>query len=155
MLRAARGQQHTQATQRSWNVMVFSIGGVKLAARTEDVEGVSPWTEIIPVPSRTPFVQAMLKRDNHVMPVYDLATRLSRTVQGAPLLCLMARHLDGPMAICIDADVPSLETVDVTAVRPTGRGDVETLGSVTIGGNDVAIVALQRLGRSRQDAVRN
>ena len=155
MLRAARGQQHTQATQRSWNVMVFSIGGVKLAARTEDVEGVSPWTEIIPVPSRTPFVQAMLKRDNHVMPVYDLATRLSRTVQGEPLLCLMARHLDGPMAICIDADVPSLETVDVTAVRPTGRGDVETLGSVTIGGNDVAIVALQRLGRSRQGAVRN
>ncbi len=135
--------------------MVFSIGGVKLAARTEDVEGVSPWTEIIPVPSRTPFVQAMLKRDNHVMPVYDLATRLSRTVQGEPLLCLMARHLDGPMAICIDADVPSLETVDVTAVRPTGRGDVETLGSVTIGGNDVAIVALQRLGRSRQGAVRN
>ena len=135
--------------------MVFSIGGVKLAARTEDVEGVSPWTEIIPVPSRTPFVQAMLKRDNHVMPVYDLATRLSRTVQGEPLLCLMARHLDGPMAICIDADVPSLETVDVTAVRPTGRVDVETLGSVTIGGNDVAIVALQRLGRSRQDAVRN
>ena len=155
MLRAARGQQHTQATQRSWNVMVFSIGGVKLAARTEDVEGVSPWTEIIPVPSRTPFVQAMLKRDNHVMPVYDLATRLSRTVQGEPLLCLMARHLDGPMAICIDADVPSLETVDVTAVRPTGRGDVETLGSVTIGGNDVAIVALQRLGRSRQDAARH
>ena len=135
--------------------MVFSIGGVKLAARTEDVEGVSPWTEIIPVPSRTPFVQAMLKRDNHVMPVYDLATRLSRTVQGEPLLCLMARHLDGPMAICIDAEVPSLETVDVTAVRPIGRGDVETLGSVTIGGNDVAIVALQRLGRSRENAVRH
>ena len=155
MLRAARGQQHTQATQRSWNVMVFSIGGVKLAARTEDVEGVSPWTEIIPVPSRTPFVQAMLKRDNHVMPVYDLATRLSCTVQGEPLLCLMARHLDGPMAICIDADVPSLETVDVTAIRPTGRGDVETLGSAMIDGNDVAIVALQRLGRSRQDAARH
>ena len=147
MLRAARGQQQVQATKLSWNLMVFSIGGVKLAARTEDVEGVSPWTEIIPVPSRTPFVQAMLKRDNHAMPVYDLATRLSRTLQGEPLLCLMARHLDGSMAICIDADVPSLETVDVTAVRPTGRGDVETLGSVTIGGNDVAIVALQRLGR--------
>ena len=97
----------------------------------------------------------MLKRDNHVMPVYDLATRLSCTVQGEPLLCLMARHLDGPMAICIDADVPSLETVDVTAVRPTGRGDVETLGSVMIGGDDVAIVALQRLGRSRQDDARN
>ena len=155
MLRAAQGQQHAQATKRSWNVVVFSVGGMRLAARTEDVGEVSPWTESIPVPSRTPFVQAMLKRDNHVMPVYDLAARLSRTLQGDPLLCLVARHLDGPMAICIDADVPSLETVDAAAIRPNGRGDIETLGSVTIGENDVAIVALQRLGRSRQDAVRS
>ena len=155
MLRAARGQQQAQATKRSWNVVLFSVGGVKLAARTEDVGGISPWTESIPVPSRTPFVQAMLKWDNHVMPVYDLATRLSRTLQGDPLLCLVARHSDGPMAICIDADMPSLEIVDATAIRPIGREDVETLGMVTIGGEDVAIVALQRLGRSRQDAVRS
>jgi len=155
MLRAARGQQHAQATKRSWNVVVFSVGGMKLAARTEDVGGVSPWTESIPVPSRTPFVQAMLKRDNNVIPVYDLAARLSRKLTGSPLLCLVARQLDGPMAICIDADVPSLETVDATAIRQNGRGDIETLGSVTIGENDVAIVALQRLGRSRQDAVRS
>ena len=155
MLRAAREQQQAQAAKRSWNVVLFSVGGVKLAARTEEVEGVSPWTESIPVPSRTPFVQAMLKRDNHVMPVYDLATRLSRKLQGDPLLCLVARHLDGPMAICIDADMPSLETVDATAIRPHDGEDVETLGVVTIGGEDVVIVALQRLGRSKQDAVRS
>src|SRR5687767_8804831 len=110
MLRAARGTQHVQATKRSWNVVLFSIGGMKLAARTEDVGGVSPWVESIPVPSRTPFVQAMLKRANHVMPVYDLAARLNCTLIGSPLLCLEARHLDGPMAICIDAEMPSLET---------------------------------------------
>jgi chemotaxis signal transduction protein len=153
MLRAARGQQQAQATKRSWNVVVFSVGGVKLAARTEDVGGLSPWTESIPVPSRTPFVQAMLKRDNQVMPVYDLAARLSLTLQGDLLLCLVARHLDGPMAICIDAGAPSLETVDATTIRPNNRGDIETLGSVMIGEDDVAIVALQRLGRLRQDAV--
>ena len=135
--------------------MVFFVGGMKLAARTEDVGGVSPWTESIPVPSRTPFVQAMLKRGEHVMPVYDMASRLSRPVQGGSLLCLEARHLDGPMAICIDADMPSLETVDVAAIRPNDREDIETLGTVTIGGEDVAIVALQRLGRSKQDAVRS
>lgn len=155
MLKAARGQQQARATKRSWNVVVFSVGGVKLAARTEDVGGVSPWTESMPVPSRTPFVQAMLKRGDRVMPVYDLASRLSSPVQGDLLLCLEARHLDGPMAICIDADVPSLETVDATAIRPNDREDIETLGTVTIGGEDVAIVALQRLGRSRQDAVRS
>jgi chemotaxis signal transduction protein len=132
-------------------MVVFSIGGVKLAARTEDVGGVSPWTETVPVPSRTPFVQAMLKRDNYVMPVYDLAARMSRKLIGSPLLCLEVRHLDGPMAICIDAVVPSLETVDRSAIRPNGREDIESLGSVTIGGNDVAILALQQLGRSMQD----
>ena len=153
MLRADRGEQQAHTRKRAWNVVVFSVGGLKLAARTEDVGGVSPWTESIPVPSRTPFVQAMLKRGNCLMPVYDLASRLSSPVQGDLLLCLEARHLDGPMAICIDADVPSLETVDATAIRPSGREDVETLGMVTIGGEDVAIVALQRLGRASQDAV--
>lgn len=155
MLRAVRGQQQAHTTKRSWNVVVFSVGGVKLAARTEDVGGISLWTESIPVPSQTPFVQAMLKRGNHVIPVYDLASRLGSPVQGNLLLCLEARHLHGPMAICIDADVPSLETVDAAAIRPNGREDVEILGTVTIGGNDVAIVAMQRLGRSRQDAVRS
>ena len=155
MLRAARGQQQALATKRSWNMVLFSVGGVKLAARTEDVGGISPWTKSIPIPSRTPFVHAMLKRDKDVIPVYDLASRLSRTLQGDPLLCLVARHLDGPMAICIDADVPTLETVDVVAIRPSGSEDIETLGMVTIGGEDVAIVALQRLGRSRHDVVKS
>ena len=155
MLRAARGQQQALATKRSWNMVLFSVGGVKLAARTEDVGGISPWTKSIPIPSRTPFVHAMLKRDKDVIPVYDLASRLSRTLQGDPLLCLVARHLDGPMAICIDAEVPSLETVDVVAIRPSGSEDIETLGMVTIGGEDVAIVALKRLGRSRHDVVKS
>ena len=153
MLRGARGKQQTQVPKRSCNVMVFSIGGLKLAARTEDVEEVSPWIGSIPVPSRTPFVQAMLKRKNLVMPVYELATRLSRKLQGDPLLCLIVRHIDGPMAICIDAEMPSLETVDAMEIRSNDRGDIETIGTVTIAGNDVAIVALQRLGRAIRGTV--
>jgi hypothetical protein len=153
MLRSARGKQQAQVTKRSWNLLVFSIGGLKLAARTKDVGGVSSWIESIPVPSRTPFVQAMLKRENVVMPVYDLAARLSRKLSGSPLLCLEARHLDGPMAICIDAEMPSFEIVDPTEIRSNDTGDIETLGTVTIAGNDVAIVALQRLGRSTQGTV--
>jgi len=133
---------------------VFSVGGKRLAARTEDVGGVAPWVESIPVPSRTPFVQAMLKRGNQVMPVYDLAAQLNCRLQGDLLLCLVARHIDGPLAICIDADMPSLETVDATAIRPNANGDADMLGAVTIGGNEVAIVALQRLGRAKPDAVR-
>ncbi|MEP6934424.1 MAG: chemotaxis protein CheW [Nitrospirota bacterium] len=153
MLRAARGQRQAQGTKRSWNLVVFSVGGMKFAARTEEVGEVSPWTEAIAVPSRTPYVQTMMKRDNHVIPVYDLAARLSCTVQGSPLLCLVARHLDGPMAICIDADVPFIETVEGTSIRLNGGGVIESLGSVTIGGHELVIVALQRLGRPAQDTV--
>jgi chemotaxis signal transduction protein len=151
MLRSGRENRQAQVMKQSWPVVVFSVGGMKLAARTEDVGGVSPWTESIPIPSRTPFVQAMLKKDNHVMPVYDLATRLDCKLRGNPLLCLVARHLDGPMAICIDGDMPGIMTVDVTAIRRNGERNIESLGSFMIGGNDVTIVALQRLGKPTQD----
>ena len=107
MLRATREEQQVQATKRSWNIVVFSVGGMKLAARIEDVGEVLPWAATIPIPSRTPFVQAMLKRDNCVMPVYDLAARLRRLVQGDPLLCLVARHArrsDGHLHRCRCAD---------------------------------------------------
>lgn len=134
---------------------MFSVDGVRLAARTEDVGGVSPWTESTPVPSRTPFVQAMMKRGDQVMPIYDLAARLNRRLQGHSFLCLVARQFDGPMAICIDAELPSLETVDATAIRMGSSGDLETLGSVTIEGEEVTIVALQRLGRLPQNIAVN
>jgi chemotaxis signal transduction protein len=151
MLRTARQQDQTVTAKRSWNVVVFSVGGKKLAARTEDVGGVAPWIEPVPVPSRTPFVGAMLKREQEVMPVYDLGTRLNRHPEGDPLLCLVARHVDGPMAICIDGVVPSLHSVDVAQIVPSKRLDLETLGSFTDEEQEIDIVALQRLGRHRED----
>ena len=155
MLRAAQQQDQAVITKRSWNVVVFSVGGKKLAARTEDVGGVSPWVDTVSVPSRTPFVGAMLKREKDVMPVYDLATRLSRELEGDPLLCLVARHVDGAMAICIDGVIPSLHNVDATHIVPSKRLDLETLGSFTDEGQEIDIVALQRLGRNRQDHLRS
>jgi len=155
MLRATRQQDQGVTTKRSWNVVVFSVGGKKLAARTEDVGGVAPWIDPVPVPSRTPFVGAMLKREKDVMPVYDLATRLSREPEGDPLLCLVARHVDGPMAICIDGIIPSLHNVDIAQIVPSQRLDLETLGSFMDEGQEIDIVALQRLGRSRQDHLRS
>lgn len=155
MLRSTRQQGQVVSTKRSWNVVVFSVGGKKLAARTEDVGGVAPWIDPVPVPSRTPFVGAMLKREQEVMPVYDLGTRLSREPEGDPLLCLVARHVDGPMAICIDGIIPSLHSVDAAQIVPSKRLDLETLGSFTDEGQEIDIVALQRLGRHRPDHVRS
>jgi chemotaxis signal transduction protein len=154
MLRAARQQEQIVSEKRAWNVVVFSIGGTRLAARTEDVGGVAPWIDPVPVPSRTPFVGAMLAREKDVMPVYDLGTRLRREPEGDTLLCLVARHVDGPMAICIDAVIPSLHNIEVGQIVPSKRMDLETLGSFTDEGEDIDIVALQRLGHSRPDGLR-
>ena len=154
MLRTAHQQDQAVSAKRSWNVVVFSVGGRKLAARTEDVGGVSPWIDPVPVPSRTPYVGAMLKREKEVMPVYDLGTRLSRQPEGDALLCLVARHVDGPMAICIDGVIPSLHNVEIGQIMPSQRLDLETLGSFTEEGQVIDIVALQRVGRSRQDHIR-
>ena len=155
MLRAASQHEQAVTAKRSWNVVVFSIGGKRLAARTEDVGGVAPWIDTVPVPSRTPFVGAMLAREKNVMPVYDLATRLHRELEGDTLLCLVARHVDGPMAICIDAVIPSLHNIEVNQIVPSKHLDLETLGSFTDEGDDIDIVALQRLGHSRPDSLRS
>lgn len=151
MLRAARHQEQAVATKRSWSVVVFSIGGMKLAARTEDVGGVTPWGDSVPVPSRTPFVGSLVKRDKDVLPVYDLATQLDQETRGESALCLVARHVDGPMAICIDADIPSLHTVDAAQIHSSRRSDIETVGSFTSDGEEIDIVALQRLGKARRE----
>ena len=155
MLRTSQKQDHAVAAKRAWNVVVFSVGGKKLAARTEDVGGIAPWIDPVPVPSRTPFVNAMLKREKDVMPVYDLGTRLSRQPEGDTLLCLVARHVDGPMAICIDGVIPSIHNVDVAQIVTSQRLDLETLGSFHDEGQDIDIVALQRLGRNRQGHLRS
>jgi chemotaxis signal transduction protein len=155
MLRAARQQDQAVAAKKSWNVVVFSVGGIKLAARTEDVGGVAPWVEPVPIPSRTPFVGAMLKRDKDVMPVYNLAMRLQREPEGDTLLCLVARHIDGPMAICIDSVIPSLHNIEVNQISQSTRMDLETLGSFKDEERYIDIIALQRLGRRRQETIRN
>lgn len=148
MLRASKQQEKSVAAKRSWNLLVFSVGGERLAARTDDVGGIAPWVNSIAVPSRTPFVQAMVRREKEVLPVYDLAARLNRSLLGDPLLCLVAKHVDGPMAICIDADMPSLHTIEAGTLQFSTRTDIETIGSFNDGNGEIPVVAFQTLGGS-------
>jgi chemotaxis signal transduction protein len=85
-------------------------------------------------------------RDNDVLPVYDLALRLHCEVRGESMLCMVARHKDGPLAICIDGEVPSLRTLDAAEIRPAAQQELETLGSFESDGESISIVALNRLG---------
>ena len=50
--------------------------------------------------------------------------------------------------------IPSLHNIDVGHIVPSKRMDLETLGSFTDEGQEIDIVALQRLGRNRQDQLR-
>ncbi len=147
MLRGVREGQR-EKTEHAWNVVVFSVGGRRLAARTEEVGGIAPWKGHVPVPSRTPFVNGIVRQESDTIPVYDLAAQLKVSVQGEPLLCLLAKHEDGPMAICIDSDIPSLHRVGVNAIRALAGQDSDTLGSFRTDTEDIPILSLAKLGKA-------
>jgi chemotaxis signal transduction protein len=130
-------------------LLVFSVGGRQVAARTEEVAGVRPWPETLPVPSDTPFVTALVRLEKDCMPVYDLAARLNRTVDPTTALCLIVKHEDGPMAICIDASIPSLHMVDSASIHEQAGGDSDIAGICSIGEDRLSIIHLARLGRDR------
>jgi len=141
-----KGQsKQVSARAANWSLMVFSIGGRLLAARTEDVGGVLPWTGAMPVPSRTPYLNALARHGEDVLPVFDLAGMLARQVQGAEPMCLIAKRQDGPMAICIDAAIPKLMTVEPAALYPPAQPDPNILWQCQIDGTAVPIYAFSHL----------
>lgn len=138
--------QSKQVGERAanWSLMVFSIGGRMLAARTEDVGGILPWAGSMAVPSRTPYVHALVRNGEAVLPVFDLAEMLQLHVQGAPM-CLVAKRQDGPMAICIDEAMPKLVTVESTALYPPVQPDPNILWQCQLDGVAVPIYAFSHL----------
>jgi len=149
MLRSGN-ERRQKAAPSSWKLLVFSVGGRRLAVKTDEVAGVSQWKESTPVPSETPFVSAVMRKDETVLPVFDLAGLLRVSVRGDDRLCLTAKHPRGPMAICIDGEMPVLQTLDPAAIRPCQGEAFDALGSFTSGLDDVPIIALSKLGSSDQ-----
>jgi chemotaxis signal transduction protein len=142
-----RGQSK-EAPKRvtNWSLIVLSIGGQRLAVRTEEVGGVRPWTDPMPVPSHTPFVNALLRHDEEVLPVYDLAARLKQQARGTPPLCLIAKREDGMMAVCIDGTIPTLTTIDPQTLQPSAEPAHDILGYCVIDGEHVPLYSLAKLG---------
>lgn len=145
MLRA-NGHSQSHETLRFWHLLIFSVGGRRLAIKTLDVGGISQWHESIPVSGRTPFVSAVVRLNQVVLPVFDLAAVLQRTVQGKSFLCLRVKHSSGDMAICIDEEIPALQTLAVSMIQPYRDKDVPAEGSYAHGQEDVPILAVSRLG---------
>ena len=144
MLRGAVGRQR-HAVSKTAHLLVFSIGGRRLAVKTEEVGGIGEWTGSVSVPSRTPFVSAIIRRDRTVFPVFDLAGMLNVLVRGTQPLCLMAKHPMGAMAIRIDEDMPVLHQLDSGAIRGYHTREFETIGSFTDEFEEIPIISLARL----------
>jgi chemotaxis signal transduction protein len=125
---------------------VFSVGGRRLAAKTDEVAGISEWKESIPVPSRTPFISAVVREDQVVLPVFDLAELLHVSARGDYLLCLKAKHPRGTMAICIDEKMPILHTLDFATIQPCREREFCSIGSFSSGLDEIPIISLSKLG---------
>ncbi len=145
MLRTNGHPQHHAAPQ-SWHLLVFSVGGRRLAVRTLEVSGISQWREVIPVSGRTPFVSAVVRLNQTVLPVFDLAAALRRTVGGTSRLCLRVKHPYGDMAICIDEEIPVLQTLGLSMIQPYRDRDMPAEGSYAHGQEEVPILAVSKLG---------
>lgn len=141
------GQKHQRETSRqSWQLLVFSVGGRRLAVKTLDVSGISQWSESIPVAGRTPFVTAMVRQGQTVLPVFDLAASLHLIVQGGRPLCLKVRHPLGEMAMRIDEEIPVLHTFNPAALQTYQGDDLPAEGSYTNGLDEIPILSVSRLG---------
>ncbi|HEX5544849.1 MAG TPA: chemotaxis protein CheW [Nitrospira sp.] len=141
------GQKHQPETARqSWQLLVFSVGGRRLAVKTSDVSGISQWKESIPVAGRTPYVTAVVRQGQIVLPVFDLAASLHLTVQGNNPLCLRVKHSLGEMAICIDEEIPVLHAFDAAAIQTYQGKDLPAVGSYTNGMDEIPILSISRLG---------
>jgi chemotaxis signal transduction protein len=144
MLRGGSKQQQ-QAVSRTWNLLVFSVGGKRLAVKTEEVLDIVKWGGGIPVTTHTPFVSAIVRRDQAVLPVFNLADLLHVEVHGSHLLCLTVKHPLGNMAICIDEDMPVLETLDLSAIQTYAGQDIPTNESYRSGFDEIPILSMAQL----------
>jgi chemotaxis signal transduction protein len=146
VLRLRGKQQQKQGIRASWTFLVFSVGGRRLAVKTLDVASISPWSSSIPVGSRTPFVAAVVRHDQTVLPVFDLASVLGLHVQGNHPLCLRIKHRLGDMVMCIDEEIPVLHTLESSAVQLYKGKDLPAEGSYISGLDEIPILSVPQLG---------
>jgi len=146
--RQAQAGTKGKAEARMQGLVVFSVAGQRLAARTDEIGGVMPWPGSIAVPSDTPFVAALVRQEKRCLPVFDLAAKFNRVISGEEPLCLIVKHIDGPLAICIDSQVPSLHMVARSSVRYQNGNDPDIAGTCMANEEELPIINLTTLGVS-------
>ena len=146
MLQSQASRKKT-VISKQW-VTVFSVGGRRFAAGMEEVSGIVQWPSVVPVPSQTPFVNAVAWRGKEVLPIFDLAGQFQLTIESDPPLCLLAKHEDGLMAVCIDSEMPILQSIDHASIQLSDGADPVVVGTCTIDDQPIDLLCLTRLGKS-------
>jgi chemotaxis signal transduction protein len=144
MLRLSLGRKQKSHSQ-ACHLLVFSVGGRRLAATIEEIARISEWKGSIPVPSRTPFVSAVVRNHDEILPVFNLAELFGVCVQGENPFCITAKHPSGSMAICVDGDMPILQTIDRVRIQPYRDGEFEAVGSFANGSDEIPIISFAHL----------
>ncbi len=141
------GQNYHRGTARqSYQLLVFFVGGRRLAVKAADVSGISRWAEPTPVAGQTPFITSVVRHGQTILPVFDLAASLQLAVQGSSPLCLRVKHSLGEMVMCIDEEIPILHTLDPAAIQTYHGKDLPTDGSYTNGLDEIPILSVSQLG---------
>ena len=128
-------------------VTVFSIGGRRFATGMEEVSGIVQWPSVVPVPSQTPFVNAVAWLGKSVLPIFNLAEYFHLTIESDPPLCLLAKHEDGLMAVRIDSDMPTLQSLDRALIQLSDGADPVVVGTCTIDEQPIDLLCLTKLGK--------
>ena len=141
-----QGGQNKQAVDRSRpGLLLFSVGGRRLAAMMEEVVGVMAWNGSIPVAGETPFVSGLVRQDQVVLPVFDLAARIQVAIAGGHPLCLVAKHPLGNLAICIDETVPVMRAYDSVHVQGYQGNEVPAEQTCVVEGEEIPILYMAGL----------
>lgn len=146
--RQSQAGTKSAAEARMQGIVVFSVAGQRLAARTDGIGGVMQWPGATAVPSETPFVTSLVRQGKEYLPVFDLAAKFNRTMHVNEPLCLIVKHIDGPIAICIDPQVPSLHMVARSAMHYRSGIDPDIAGTCIAGNEELPIINLTTLGAS-------
>ena len=146
MLQSQASRSKT-VSSKQW-VTVFSIGGRHFAVGMEEVSGIIHWPSVVPVPSQTPFMNAVAWRGKEVLPIFDLAEQFHLTVESDPPLCLLVKHEDGLMAVRIDSEMPILQSVDRGLIQLSDKADSVVVGKCTIDDEPIDLLCLIKLGKS-------
>jgi hypothetical protein len=84
--------------------------------------------------------------------VFDLAAKFNRTMREESALCLLVKHIDGPLAICIDSQVPSLHMVERSSMHYQSGNDPDIAGTCVADDEELPIINLTTLGVSSTHA---